>query len=76
MTELETHPRNNGHRSEEDRKELPAAGEGATQVQNAVRPENHEVPPDILVALSTPEAADVEIDFTRPPSYPRPATFD
>lgn len=51
-------------------------GAGATEEQNAVRPEDHEVPPDILAALSMPEAADVEIDFTRPPSYPCPAPFD
>ncbi len=35
--------------------------------------DDRETPADIL---STPDAADIAIDFTRPASYPRPAVFD
>jgi hypothetical protein len=75
MTAPEVHPRDDVCRSD-DRKESSAVGKASAQEQSALNPEARECRQAFSEILSMPEAADIEIDFTRPPSYPRPAIFD
>ena len=75
MTAPKADPLDDVRRSD-DQKESPAGIRVFAREQNASHPEDHEVPTDILETLSMPDAADIEINFTRPLSYPRPAIFD